>query len=65
MIEIAAVPTNSVESSMARTNRADLGAPRKRSQSAANAMAATRSGTLLRLSENRPSQIETEVFNPT
>ena len=31
------MPTNSVESSTARTKRGDLGAPRKRSQRAANA----------------------------
>ena len=29
IVENAAVPTNSVESSTARTNRGDLGAPRK------------------------------------
>ena len=65
IVENAAVPTNSVESSTARTNRGDLGAPRKRSHSAANATVATRSGMLLRLNESRPSQIEAEKFRTT
>ena len=52
MAEIAEVPTNKVESSTARTNRGDLGAPRKSSHRAANASVATIRGTLLRLNES-------------
>ena len=63
IVEIAAVPTNSVESSTARTKRGDLGAPRKRSQSAANATVDTRSGALLRLCAGRRSQSEVEKFS--
>ena len=63
IVEIAAVPTNSVESSTARTNRGDLGAPRRRSQSAANATVETRSGALLRLCAGRCSQSEAERFS--
>lgn len=47
MDEMAAVPKNSVESSTARMNRGDLGAPRKRSHRAANETVETESGTLL------------------
>ncbi len=45
--EIAAVPTNSVASSTARTNCGVLGAPRKSHQSVPNATVATASGRLL------------------
>src|SRR5688572_30693786 len=60
-----AAPTNRVESPTARTKRGDPGAPRKSSQRAANAIAATRSGTLARLYEIRSSQIEAEKFVAT
>src|SRR6478736_2531771 len=58
IVEIAAVPTKSVESSMMRTKRGVLGAPRKSSQRAANATVETESGRLLLLAESRCSQSE-------
>jgi hypothetical protein len=61
----AAVPTNRVESSTARTTRGDRGAPRKSSHSAVNAAVATRSGMLGRLNDGRRSQIEAKKFVAT
>ena len=62
---IAAVPTNSVDSSTRRTNRGDLDAPRSRSHRAVNAMAATRSGMLPRFCDIRCSHSEAPKFSRT
>jgi hypothetical protein len=53
IVENAAVPTNSDDSSTARTNRRDRGVRRSSNQSAANAPVAIRIGTVAVCTESR------------